>query len=227
MADAQLNIGVLVSGSGSNLQAILDGCDNGTIPAKVAVVISNNHGVLALERAKKVGVPTVVVDHRLYDNRETFEHTLAEILEQYGVQLICLAGFMRILSPWFIRRFPGRILNIHPALLPAFPGLHVQQRAIEAGVRFTGATVHFVNDGVDTGPIVVQVVVPVLPDDDNTTLSMRILVQEHKIYPLAVRWYAEGRLRLEHGRVYLEAGDDQGMDSAKEGEKAWIHPPAS
>ncbi|MBF0419651.1 MAG: phosphoribosylglycinamide formyltransferase [Magnetococcales bacterium] len=222
-----LNVGVLVSGSGSNLQAILDGCQEGTIPARVTVVISNNHNVLALERARRAGVATVIVDHRQYDKREIFEQILADVLEQYAVQLICLAGFMRILSPWFIRRFPGRVLNIHPALLPAFPGLHVQQRAIEAGVRFSGATVHFVDDGVDTGPIVVQAVVPVLPEDDSKTLSVRILAQEHKIYPLAVRWYAQGRLRLEQGRVILEAGDGHGIDSAKEGEKAWIHPPAS
>ncbi|HAT51165.1 MAG TPA: phosphoribosylglycinamide formyltransferase [Alphaproteobacteria bacterium] len=216
-------IGVLVSGSGSNLQAIIDGCAEGTIPGQVTIVISNKDGVLALERARKAGIATAVVENSRVGGREAFEKNLAEILDRYGVQLICLAGFMRILSPWFVRRFAGRILNIHPALLPAFPGLEVQKRAVAAGVRFSGATVHFVDDGVDTGPIVIQAVVPVLPGDDAKSLAARILVQEHRIYPQAVRWYAQGRLRLVDGKVLLEGGDG----AVEEGKKAWIHPPVS
>ncbi|MBF0145258.1 MAG: phosphoribosylglycinamide formyltransferase [Magnetococcales bacterium] len=223
----RLNIGVLVSGSGSNLQAIMDGCTNDTIPGRVTVVVSNKDGVFALERARNAGLPAVVINHDRYGGREYFEKALAEVLEQHGVQLICLAGFMRILSPWFIRYFSGRILNIHPALLPAFPGLHVQKRALEMGVRFSGATVHFVDDGVDTGPIVIQAVVPILPDDDVDTLSARILVQEHRIYPLAVRWFAQKRLRLVNGKVQLDAGLEHEREMTLAADKAWIHPPAS
>lgn len=213
-------IGVLVSGSGSNLQAIIDRCADGTIPGRVTVVISNKRGVFALQRAGQAGIATVVVENGQFSGREMFEQALAEVLEHYGVQLVCLAGFMRILSPWFVRRFAGRILNIHPALLPAFPGLDVQQKAIDAGVRFSGATVHFIDDGVDTGPIVIQAVVPVMPGDDAKALAARILVQEHRIYPQAVCWYAQGRLRLVAGKVELE-----GMGGGVDGEKAWIHPP--
>ncbi|HIJ83154.1 MAG TPA: phosphoribosylglycinamide formyltransferase [Magnetococcales bacterium] len=223
-----MNIGVLVSGSGSNLQAIMDRCADGTIPGQVVVVISNKHGVLALDRARKGGIPTMVVDHDRYAGREAFEMALADVLEQHAVELICLAGFMRILSHWFVRRFSGRVLNIHPALLPAFPGLNVQKRAIEAGVRFSGATVHFVDDGVDTGPVVIQAVVAVLPDDDSQTLSARILAQEHRIYSQAIRWYAQKRLRMVNGKVLLETRDGSEDNlSGEGGDKAWIYPPLS
>ncbi|MBF0347834.1 MAG: phosphoribosylglycinamide formyltransferase [Magnetococcales bacterium] len=222
-----LAIGVLVSGSGSNLQAIMDRCADGTIPGRVCVVISNKKDVFALERARKAGIAAVVVDHQHHAGREAFEKELAVVLQRHGVELICLAGFMRILSPWFVRHFSGRILNIHPALLPAFPGLNVQKKALDAGVRFSGATVHFVDDGVDTGPVVIQVVVPILPGDDAQKLSARILVQEHRIYPLAVRWYAQGRLRLAGRKVQLETMDGRVDDMITESEKAWIHPIAS
>ncbi|MBF0109041.1 MAG: phosphoribosylglycinamide formyltransferase [Magnetococcales bacterium] len=220
-----LNIGVLVSGGGSNLQAIIDGCASGFIPARVAVVVSNKKEVHALERARKAGIPAFVVDHDQFGGRESFEKTLAELLTRHAVGLVCLAGFMRILSPWFVHQFSGRVLNIHPALLPAFPGLHVQKRALESGTRFSGATVHFVDDGVDTGPIVIQAVVPILPDDDVNTLSDRILRQEHRIYPLAVRWFAQKKLRLIDGRVEMTPGPEQDREMVLAGEKGWIHPP--
>ncbi|MBF0615016.1 MAG: phosphoribosylglycinamide formyltransferase [Magnetococcales bacterium] len=204
MADpAQLNVGVLISGSGSNLQALIDRMEDGSVPARIALVISNQPNAFGLERARRAGIPACVIHHRDFADRESFEQAMIIALEEAGVELVCLAGFMRVLTPCFIRAFHGRLLNIHPALLPAFPGLHVQQRAIEAGVRFSGATVHFVTEEVDAGPIVAQAVVPILENDTSETLAARILKQEHRIYPLAVALYAQKRLRIEGQRVRI------------------------
>jgi phosphoribosylglycinamide formyltransferase-1 len=206
-------VAVLVSGGGSNLQALIDRCTGavrpGARPVEIALVISNNPAAYGLERAARAGIPTRVLDHRTFATRQQFDAELQRVIEATGVDLICLAGFMRVLTPEFVDHFYGRLVNIHPALLPAFPGLHVQQQAIDAGVRFSGATVHFVDSGVDTGPILVQAVVPILQGDTAELLAARILVQEHRIYPTAVRLLADGRVRLEGRRVVVQ---DPGED---------------
>jgi phosphoribosylglycinamide formyltransferase-1 len=194
-------IAVLISGSGSNLQAILDASERGEIPCRVGIVISNKADAYGLVRAKKHGVPTEVVDHRGFPNREEFDAKLVEIIRGSGAELVCLAGFMRVLTPVFVRAFPNRILNIHPALLPSFPGTHGPGQALSYGVRFSGCTVHFLDEGVDTGPIIVQAVVPVYDEDTVETLAARILVQEHRIYPMAIRLFFSGRLKIEGRRV--------------------------
>ncbi|MBF0309961.1 MAG: phosphoribosylglycinamide formyltransferase [Magnetococcales bacterium] len=203
MNETDLRIGVVVSGSGSNLQALIDRCEDGFIPGRVVLVISNVADVLALTRAERHGIPHTVISHRDHPSREAFESAMIRKLDKAGVDLVCLAGFLRVLTPLFVRHYRGRLLNIHPALLPAFPGLHVQQQALDAGVRFSGATVHFVDEGVDSGPIVVQAVVPILDGDDADTLSGRILQQEHRIYPLAVRLFAQKRLDVRGRRVFI------------------------
>jgi phosphoribosylglycinamide formyltransferase-1 len=197
---ARLRLAVLVSGSGSNLQALLDACAAPGYPAEVAVVVSNISTAFALERARKAGVATEVLDHKGFPDRAAFDRALAERVASHRVELVCLAGFMRVLGSAFLGAFPGRVLNIHPALLPSFPGLHAARQALLHGVKIAGCTVHFVDEGTDTGPIVVQAAVPVLPGDDEASLSARILAEEHRIYPLAVRWIAEGAVRL-HGRI--------------------------
>jgi phosphoribosylglycinamide formyltransferase-1 len=194
-------IAVLISGSGSNLQAIIDASEKGEIPCTVGIVISNKADVYGLVRAKKHGIPTEVVDHRSFPGREEFDAKLVEILRGSGAELVCLAGFMRVLTPVFVRAFPNRILNIHPALLPSFPGTHGPRQALSYGVRFSGCTVHFLDEGVDTGPVIVQAVVPVYDDDTEETLAARILVQEHRIYPMAIRLFFAGKLNLEGRRV--------------------------
>jgi phosphoribosylglycinamide formyltransferase-1 len=198
-----LRVGVLASGRGSNLRAILDAAEAGRLAAQVVVVISDRPGAGALEIARAHGVEALYVDPGQHPGREALDKALAAALDERRVGLVCLAGYMRILSPGFVRHFEGRLLNIHPALLPAFPGLYAQRQALEAGVRVAGATVHFVDEGVDTGPIVLQAAVPVRPDDIETTLSDRILAEEHRIYPEAIRLFAEGRLRLEGRRVRI------------------------
>lgn len=198
-----MRLGVLVSGSGTNLQSILNACAAGLIDARVAVVISNVASAFALKRALEAGVPTRIVSHKDYPDREAFDAELVKTLKEYEVELVCLAGFMRILTQGFIRAFSGRIMNIHPALLPSFPGLDVRQAAIDHGVRFSGCTVHFVDEGVDTGPIIIQAVVPVYPDDTEERLRDRILRCEHKIYPEAIRLYAQGRLSISGRRVLI------------------------
>lgn len=203
-AGTPLAVGVLASGRGSNLQAILEAARTPGFPARVAVVVSDREGAAALERATAAGVPAVFLNPKDFGDRAAWETALARTLEAHGVGLVCLAGFMRILSPAFIQRFAGRILNVHPSLLPAFPGLHAPRQALEHGVRVAGATVHFVDEGVDTGPIVLQASVPVLPDDTEESLAARILVQEHCLYPTAVRLFAEGRLRIAGRRVVIE-----------------------
>jgi phosphoribosylglycinamide formyltransferase-1 len=197
-------IAVLVSGSGSNLQAIIDASEKGEIPCRVGIVLSNKPDAYGLVRARKHGIPTEVVSHRDFSGREEFDRQLVEIIRKSGARLVCLAGFMRVLTPVFVRAFPNRILNIHPALLPSFPGTHGPKQALDHGVRFSGCTVHFLDEGVDTGPIVVQAVVPVYDDDTEETLAARILVQEHKIYPMAIRLFFQGRLKIEGRRVRVE-----------------------
>jgi phosphoribosylglycinamide formyltransferase 1 len=194
-------IAVLVSGSGSNLQAIIDASEKGEIPCRVGIVISNKADAYGLARADKHGIPTEVVDHKKFASREEFDAKLVEVIRGSGAELVCLAGFMRILTPVFIRAFPNRILNIHPALLPSFPGTHGPGQALAYGVRFSGCTVHFLDEGVDTGPIIVQAIVPVYDDDTEDTLAARILVQEHRIYPMAIRLFFSGRLAFEGRKV--------------------------
>jgi phosphoribosylglycinamide formyltransferase-1 len=202
----KVGIGVLVSGSGSNLQSIIDHIEAGTLDAEIRVVLSNNPDAYALERCRKHRIPSVVVDHRHFDCRENCDRKMVAILESTGVELVVMAGFMRILSPEFFRAFPHRIINIHPALLPAFPGLHVQQKAVEYGVKFAGCTVHFADEGIDTGPILIQSVVPVYEDDTPESLSTRILKEEHRIYPQAIQYFAEGGIVIEGRKVLIRNG---------------------
>lgn len=214
----KVNIGVLVSGSGSNLQSIIDHIEAGTLDAEIKIVISNNPDVLSLERCKKHRIKAVVVDHRQYDSRESYDRRMISILESSGTELVVMAGFMRILSPEVFRAFPRRIMNIHPALLPAFPGIHVQQKAVEYGVKFAGCTVHFADEGVDTGPIIIQSVVPVYEDDTADSLAARILKEEHRIYPQAIQYYAEGRIEINGRKVLI-------TNSSRLTEKALHNPP--
>ncbi|MDQ5988688.1 MAG: Phosphoribosylglycinamide formyltransferase [Syntrophus sp. SKADARSKE-3] len=201
-----LPIGVLVSGSGSNLQSIIDGIEAGELNADIKVVISNIPGVYALERAQKHGIPTVVVAHESYPDRESFDRAVVQILRSHEVELVVMAGFMRVLTPHFLRSYPMKIMNIHPALLPAFPGIHVQKKAVDYGVKFAGCTVHFADEGVDTGPIIIQAVVPVLDSDTDETLAARILKEEHRIYPRAIALYAARRLRIDGRKVTVLKG---------------------
>ena len=193
---APLPVAVLISGSGSNLQALIDGQLDGTLPIRIRVVVSNRADVFGLERAERAGIPGRVLSHKGYASREDYDADLATLLDEYQPGLVVLAGFMRILTPDFVIRHEGRMFNIHPSLLPKFPGLHTHQRALEAGEQEHGATVHFVTDELDGGPAVIQARVPVLPGDDAERLAARVLAREHVIYPLAVRWFAEGRLAL-------------------------------
>lgn len=197
------HIGVLISGRGSNLQALIDAGAGGELGGRVVVVVSNVEAAPGLERARRAGIPTVVSDHR-GRKREEYDTELVSLLRDKGVDLVCLAGFMRLLSPVFVRAFPGRVLNIHPALLPAFPGLEAQRLAFEHGVKMTGATVHLVDEGLDSGPIVAQEAVPVRWDDTVESLSVRILEAEHRLYPRAVRLLLEGHCRVEGRRVIVE-----------------------
>jgi phosphoribosylglycinamide formyltransferase 1 len=192
---------VLCSGRGSNLQAILDACAAPGFPARVALVLSDRERAPALDRAQRAGVAARFVNPKDFGDRAAFEAALVAELERHGVELVCLAGFMRVLGPEFIRRFQGRIMNVHPSLLPAFPGLAAQRQALAYGVRVAGATVHFVDEGVDTGPIILQASVPVHPDDTEEALSVRILHEEHRLYPQAIRLFAEGRLDVSGRRV--------------------------
>jgi phosphoribosylglycinamide formyltransferase-1 len=204
MTAARKVVGVLVSGRGSNLQALLDAQSAGSLGGEVGVVISNVESALALQRARAAGVPAVFVDPR-DRSREAFDAELESLLRGHGVELVCLAGYMRLLSPGFVRAFAGRVVNVHPSLLPAFPGLDAQRQAIDHGVRVSGATVHLVDEGLDSGPIVLQEAVAVDRDDSPETLAARILEAEHRIYPRAVRILLEGRYRIQGRRVILEA----------------------
>ncbi len=202
---AKLKLCVLISGRGSNLQSLIDACAANDYPAEIALVISNIDGVQGLERASNAGIPTTVVSHRDFKSRESFDASLTETISRLDVDLLCLAGFMRILGDGFVEHWQDRLVNIHPSLLPSFKGLDVQQRAIDAGVRFSGCTVHYVRSDMDCGPIIVQAVVPVLGDDDGDALARRILEQEHIIYPLAVRMIAQGRVTIKDERVIVDA----------------------
>ena len=205
MKEKKLKIGVLVSGSGSNLQSIIDGIEAGHLDAEISVTISSKPDAYALVRCKKHGIPAVVVRHQDFPTREAFDRQMIDVLRSHAVDLVVMAGFMRVLTPVFLNAFPMKIMNIHPALLPAFPGIHVQQQAIDHGVRFSGCTVHFADEGVDTGPVIIQAVVPVLAGDTADTLAARILREEHRIYPQAIQLYAEGRLALSGRKVTIKA----------------------
>jgi phosphoribosylglycinamide formyltransferase-1 len=199
----KLNLCVPISGNGSNLQALIDACANPEYPARIGLVISNKASAGGLNRAKKAQIPTLVVDHKAYPTRTSFEQVMTRAMKENRTELICLAGFMRLLSNEFCNHWRDRMINIHPSLLPSFKGLNVQQAAIDAGVRFSGCTVHYVRKEMDAGPIIVQAAVPLLSDDVADELAARILIEEHKIYPYAVRLIAEGRVQIENERALI------------------------
>lgn len=199
------NIVILISGRGSNMEAMIAARDAGQLPVNIVAVISNRPDAKGLETAAKAGIATRFIDHKAFAGREAFDAALAECIDTFAPDLVVLAGFMRILTADFVRHYEGRLLNIHPSLLPSFPGLHTHQRALDEGVRIHGCTVHFVTAELDHGPVVIQAAVPVLDGDDEDALSARILRQEHQIYPQAVRWFAEGKLTLVDGKVRLAA----------------------
>ncbi len=203
--DGRLRVGVLISGRGSNLQALLDACADLDFPARIVCVLSNNADAFGLQRAADAGVPTTVVSHKDYPNRKTFDAAVNDALGKFDVEFLCLAGFMRILDGQFVARWRDRMINIHPSLLPSFPGLDTHQRALDMGVKVAGCTVHFVRADADTGPIIAQAAVPLLPDDDAETLAARILVEEHDIYPRALRLCAEGRVSIKGDRAIIDA----------------------
>jgi len=197
MTGKPLPVGVLISGRGTNLQALIDACAKPGFPARIAIVVSNKAGAYGLTRAEKAGIPTAVIDHKGFPDRASFDRAVDAALRAAGVELVCLAGFMRILSAEFVEGWQDRLINIHPSLLPAFKGLDTHQRALDAGVRITGCTVHFVRPAMDDGPIIAQAAVPVLPGDDADRLAARILESEHVIYPLALRLVAEGKVTVD------------------------------
>lgn len=205
MSDAvkPLRVLVLISGSGSNLQALIDGIASGALPIEIVAVISNRPEVMGLARASKAGIPTLVLDHKNYASREAFDVELMHTIDAYTPDLVVLAGFMRILTPAFTEHYLGRMLNIHPSLLPKFQGLHTHQRAIDAGESHHGVSVHFVTAELDGGPVVIQARVPVLPGDDAGLLAKRVQKQEHVIYPMAVKWFADGKLKMVDGKAML------------------------
>lgn len=196
-----LKIGVLVSGSGTNLQAIIDRCQDGSLPAVVSCVISNKEDAFALERARRHNITAICLKHTEFSGRSAYDAELVKILRSHEVDLVVLAGFMRIITPEFVEAFPNAIMNIHPALLPSFPGLHAQRQALDYGVKVTGCTVHFVDAGTDTGPIIMQATVPVESDDTEDTLSARIQIEEHRLLPESIRLFAAGRLQVEGRKV--------------------------
>jgi phosphoribosylglycinamide formyltransferase-1 len=199
------NIVILISGRGSNMEALIAARDAGQLPVNIAAVISNRPEAAGLQTAAQAGITTHYIDHKAFAGREVFDAALAECIDTFSPDLVVLAGFMRILSDGFVRHYSGRLMNIHPSLLPSFPGLHTHQRALEEGVRIHGCTVHFVTPTLDHGPVIIQAAVPVLDSDDEASLSARVLRQEHQIYPQAVRWFAEGKLRLDNGCVRMAA----------------------
>lgn len=209
MAPAKRRVAVLISGRGSNMASLIEAARAPGYPAEIVLVVSNIPGAGGLARAEAAGIATAVVDHKTFPEREAFERALDRALLAHDTELLCLAGFMRILTPWFINRWVGRMLNIHPSLLPLFKGLHTHRRALEEGVRIHGCTVHFVTPELDSGPIVAQAAVPVLPADTEETLSARVLAQEHRLYPLGLALVASGRARLQQGRVELDADFDE------------------
>ncbi|MBM08363.1 MAG: phosphoribosylglycinamide formyltransferase [Magnetovibrio sp.] len=203
----KLKIGILISGQGSNLQALIDACEQPDFPAEIVLVISNVKNAKGIEIAINANIPCFIIDHKKYINRENFEAVMTERLSEAKVELVCLAGFMRLLSKKFIKLWFNRLINIHPSLLPAFKGLNVHVRAIDAGAKFSGCTVHFVRKHMDNGPIIAQSVVPVHDDDTSNELAERILKQEHRLYPSVVRWFAEDRVKIQGERVVVTGID--------------------
>lgn len=201
---ARLKVGVLISGRGSNLQALIDACAAGGLPAEIVLVISNRADAHGLDRARKAGIPTQVIPHQSFESREAFDAALNRALREAGVELVCLAGFLRLLTPGFVEAWRDRLINVHPSLLPAFRGLHTHERALEAGVRFHGCTVHFVRAELDTGPIIVQAAVPVLSGDGPDELAARVLEAEHRCYPHVLKLIAEGRVEVRDERVFVD-----------------------
>jgi phosphoribosylglycinamide formyltransferase-1 len=195
---------VLISGRGSNLQSIIDAISDGSLPADIRAVLSNEPDAYGLERARRAGVETRVVNHRDYKSRHQFDAALIDIIDKLEPGLVVLAGFMRILTPAFVDHYRGRLMNIHPSVLPDFPGIDTHQRALDAGVKEHGASVHFVTPDLDSGPVIIQARVPVKTTDDAATLAARVLEKEHLIYPRAIKWFAEGRLKIENGKVLLD-----------------------
>ena len=198
-----LKLGVLISGNGSNLQSIIDHIEKGSLTAVIKIVISNNPNAYGITRAKKHGIPFVVLKNGDFKNKEEFDLELIRILESKCVDLVILAGFMRIISPTILKAFPQKIMNIHPALLPSFPGIHGQKQALEYGVKISGCTVHFVDEGVDTGPIIMPKAVQVFDDDTEETLAARILTDEHRIYPQAIQLFAEGKIEIKGRKIRI------------------------
>ena len=198
-----LKLAVLISGRGSNLQALIDATKDPVYPARIVCVIANNPTAQGLDRAREAGLPALVVNHRDFDGREAFEKALDAEINKHGAQMVCLAGFMRLLTPWFVGRWQDRLINIHPSLLPSFPGIHTHRQALDYGVKVTGCTIHFVRPKMDHGPIILQATVPVLQDDTEDTLAVRVLEAEHKAYPQAVRWIAEGLVNIHNERVFI------------------------
>lgn len=220
----RLKLGVQISGRGSNLQALIDACAKADFPAEIALVISNVPHVAGLERAARAGIATRIIPHKEFATREAFEAALDEAHREAGVALICNAGFMRVLTPWLINRWQGRMINIHPSLLPAFPGLHTHKRALEAGVKFTGCTVHFVESEVDAGAILVQAAVPILQGDNEETLAARVLEYEHKAYPLAVRMLAQGAVQYVAGKAVFKPKPENLAKIPHRGEDGCLNP---
>jgi len=215
MSSDRLGIVVLISGRGSNMKAIIDAMSHQAIPIDIRAVISNDPDAAGLETAHRAGLDTRVLDHNMFDDRDSFDSVLIELIDEHQPELVVLAGFMRILGKPFVDHYAGRLMNIHPAMLPAFPGLNTHERALEAGATQHGATVHFVTDDVDAGPIIVQAAVNVKNGDSVSDLAARVLEQEHRIYPLAVGWFAEGRLSVKNGKVLLDGAQqpEQGLIS--------------
>lgn len=201
---SETRIAVLISGSGTNLQALIDAQQRGELGGSIVAVVSNRPQAKGLERAERAGIPARLLDHTEFADRESFDQALMELIDQYQPDLIVLAGFMRILTAEFVAHYQGRMMNIHPSLLPKYPGLHTHRRALEAGDSHHGATVHFVTDQLDGGPAIIQARIPIRPDDDEASLMQRVQEQEHHIYPLAVSWFAKGRLHLKNNRCILD-----------------------
>ncbi|UZE95005.1 phosphoribosylglycinamide formyltransferase [Alkalimarinus alittae] len=204
MSQPEISIVILISGSGSNLQAIIDATQSGTIPARIEAVICNKEDAFGLTRAANAGLVTEVISHKNYDSREHFDQALKKVIDQYSPDLVVLAGFMRILTPEFVKHYSGRMLNIHPSLLPKYRGLNTHQRAIEAGESEHGVTVHFVTEELDGGPNVLQARVPISTDESTESLAKKVLRQEHQIYPRAVKWFAQGRLKMNNNQAMLD-----------------------
>ncbi|MFD2180926.1 phosphoribosylglycinamide formyltransferase [Rhodoplanes azumiensis] len=200
----RVRVAILISGRGSNMAALIEAAADPAFPAEIALVVSNRPDAAGLLRAAQAGIPTAVVDHKPFGkDREAFDRTMDTVLRAHGIEIVCLAGFMRLLTPWFVGRWEGRMINVHPALLPSFKGLDTHARALAAGVRLHGATVHLVVPEMDSGPIIVQGAVPVGDDDTEASLAARVLAVEHRIYPLALRWLAEGRITVDAGRCRI------------------------